>query len=131
MSSTKPYIRKKAVLLMYKVFLNYPDALRPAFPKLKEKLEVSEDVRLMGGVGLANGLIFCLAYRSPVFLFSTATGALLLAPRPSYVLIPIFSFILFFPFLPFSPRFPQFFPSFPPSLLIPPHRLPTPPRWAE
>ena len=41
MSSTKPYIRKKAVLLMYKVFLNFPDALRPAFPKLKEKLEVS------------------------------------------------------------------------------------------
>jgi hypothetical protein len=29
----------KAVLMMYKVFLNYPEALRPAFPKLKEKLE--------------------------------------------------------------------------------------------
>ncbi|CAG9861610.1 unnamed protein product [Phyllotreta striolata] len=39
LSSTKPYIRKKAVLMMYKVFLKYPDALRPAFPKLKEKLE--------------------------------------------------------------------------------------------
>ena len=24
---------------MYKVFLKYPDALRPAFPRLKEKLE--------------------------------------------------------------------------------------------
>ena len=35
----KPYIRKKAVLLMYKIFLRYPDALRPAFPRLKEKLE--------------------------------------------------------------------------------------------
>ncbi|CAG9831105.1 unnamed protein product [Diabrotica balteata] len=39
LSSTKPYIRKKAVLMMYKVFLKYPDALRPAFPRLKEKLE--------------------------------------------------------------------------------------------
>lgn len=29
----------KAVLMMYKVFLRYPDALKPAFPKLKEKLE--------------------------------------------------------------------------------------------
>lgn len=39
MSSTKPYLRMKAVLMMYKVFLNYPEALKPAFPKLKEKLE--------------------------------------------------------------------------------------------
>lgn len=39
MSSTKPYLRMKAVLMMYKVFLRYPDALKPAFPKLKEKLE--------------------------------------------------------------------------------------------
>lgn len=39
LSSTKPYIRKKAVLMMYKVFLKFPEALRPAFPRLKEKLE--------------------------------------------------------------------------------------------
>ncbi|XP_049824331.1 AP-3 complex subunit delta-1 isoform X2 [Aethina tumida] len=39
LSSTKPYIRKKAVLMMYKVFLKYPEALRSAFPRLKEKLE--------------------------------------------------------------------------------------------
>lgn len=25
--------------MMYKVFLKYPEALRPAFPRLKEKLE--------------------------------------------------------------------------------------------
>ncbi|KAJ8362936.1 hypothetical protein SKAU_G00117670 [Synaphobranchus kaupii] len=29
MSHTKPYIRKKAVLIMYKVFLKYPESLRP------------------------------------------------------------------------------------------------------
>lgn len=39
MTSTKPYLRKKAVLIMYKIFLKYPDSLRPAFPRLKEKLE--------------------------------------------------------------------------------------------
>jgi len=39
LTSTKPYLRKKGVLLLYKVFLRYPDSLRPAFPRLKEKLE--------------------------------------------------------------------------------------------
>ena len=39
MTSTRPYLRKKAVLIMFKVFLKFPDALRPAFPRLKEKLE--------------------------------------------------------------------------------------------
>lgn len=39
MTSTRPYLRKKAVLIMYKVFLQFPEALRPAFPRLKEKLE--------------------------------------------------------------------------------------------
>jgi AP-3 complex subunit delta-1 len=42
MSSTKPYVRKRAVLLLYKVFLNNPDALKPAFPRLREKLEDSD-----------------------------------------------------------------------------------------
>ena len=27
------------MLMMYKVFLRFPEALRPAFPRLKEKLE--------------------------------------------------------------------------------------------
>ncbi|CAF0737741.1 unnamed protein product [Brachionus calyciflorus] len=42
MTSNKPYIRKKAVLIMYKIFLKYPDALRPSFPRLKEKLDDPE-----------------------------------------------------------------------------------------
>lgn len=46
LTSTKPYLRKKAVLLMYKIFLRFPDALRPAFPKLKEKLEDPDPGRL-------------------------------------------------------------------------------------
>ncbi|RWS30324.1 AP-3 complex subunit delta-like protein [Leptotrombidium deliense] len=39
LTSTKPYLRKKGVLLMYKIFLKFPEALKPAFPRLKEKLE--------------------------------------------------------------------------------------------
>lgn len=39
LTSTKPYLRKKAVLLLYKIFLKFPEALKPAFPRLKEKLE--------------------------------------------------------------------------------------------
>ncbi|ULU08087.1 hypothetical protein L3Y34_019280 [Caenorhabditis briggsae] len=39
LACSRPYTRKRAVLLLYKVFLKYPDALRPTFPRLKEKLE--------------------------------------------------------------------------------------------
>ena len=39
MNNSKPYIRKKAVLVMYKIFLKFPESLRPSFPKLKEKLD--------------------------------------------------------------------------------------------
>eukprot|EP00657_Telonema_sp_P-1_P006815 TRINITY_DN2625_c0_g1_i1.p1 TRINITY_DN2625_c0_g1~~TRINITY_DN2625_c0_g1_i1.p1 ORF type:complete len:626 (-),score=178.02 TRINITY_DN2625_c0_g1_i1:105-1982(-) len=38
MSHSRHYLRKRSTLLTYKVFLNYPEALRPTFPKLKEKL---------------------------------------------------------------------------------------------
>ncbi len=47
MTSTKPYIRKRAVLLLYKVFLNNPDALKPSFPRLKEKLEDPDQGKLI------------------------------------------------------------------------------------
>ncbi|KAI6238163.1 AP-3 complex subunit delta [Aphelenchoides fujianensis] len=39
LSSSRPYVRKKAVLLLYKIFLKYPECLRPTFPRLKERLE--------------------------------------------------------------------------------------------
>ena len=38
LNHSKPLVRKKAVLVMYKIFLQYPDALRVAFPRLREKL---------------------------------------------------------------------------------------------
>uniref|UniRef100_A0A915E3E6 AP-3 complex subunit delta n=1 Tax=Ditylenchus dipsaci TaxID=166011 RepID=A0A915E3E6_9BILA len=39
LSSTRTYVRKKAVLLLYKIFLKYPESLRPTFSRLRDKLE--------------------------------------------------------------------------------------------
>ncbi|KAI1727971.1 AP-3 complex subunit delta-1 domain-containing protein [Ditylenchus destructor] len=39
LSSSRTYVRKKAVLLLYKIFLKYPESLRPTFPRLRDKLE--------------------------------------------------------------------------------------------
>ncbi|PBJ75900.1 delta-adaptin,adaptor complex protein AP-3 delta [Trypanosoma cruzi cruzi] len=33
------YVRKKAVLSLYRIFFEYPEALRPTYPRLKEKLD--------------------------------------------------------------------------------------------
>jgi AP-3 complex subunit delta len=43
LNHSKGYVRKKSVLVMYKIFLQYPDALRVAFPRLREKLD-DEDI---------------------------------------------------------------------------------------
>lgn len=42
LNSSRVYIRKKSVLAMYKIFLCFPDALRPSFPQLKDRLEDSD-----------------------------------------------------------------------------------------
>ncbi|KAI8876341.1 hypothetical protein K501DRAFT_288949, partial [Backusella circina FSU 941] len=39
LNHSRPYIRKKVVLVLYRIFLKYPEALRLSFPRLKEKLE--------------------------------------------------------------------------------------------
>ncbi|KAG1234783.1 hypothetical protein G6F35_001073 [Rhizopus arrhizus] len=39
LNHSRPYIRKKVILVLYKIFLKYPEALRLSFPRLKEKLE--------------------------------------------------------------------------------------------
>lgn len=39
LSSTKPYLRKKAILLMYKILTVFPDTLVEVLPKFEEKLE--------------------------------------------------------------------------------------------
>ncbi|KAJ8098858.1 adaptin N terminal region-domain-containing protein [Lipomyces tetrasporus] len=42
MNHSKPYVRKKAVMVMYKIFLQFPEALRTSFPRLRDKLEDPE-----------------------------------------------------------------------------------------
>lgn len=61
MSSSRPYLRKKAILVMYKIFLKFPDALRPAFPRLKDRLDDPDT-----GVQSASVSVICeLARRNP------------------------------------------------------------------
>jgi AP-3 complex subunit delta len=61
MNSNRAYVRKKAVLVMYKIFLKFPDALRPSFPKLKEKLEDRDT----SAVSCAVNVICELARKNP------------------------------------------------------------------
>ena len=46
-TSARPYTRKKAVLVLYKIFLKFPDALRPTFTRLREKLEDADPCTLL------------------------------------------------------------------------------------
>ncbi|GMM37925.1 Apl5 protein [Saccharomycopsis crataegensis] len=43
LNHSKPYIRKKAVLALYKIFLQYPEALRTSFDRLCDKLDDEDD----------------------------------------------------------------------------------------
>jgi AP-3 complex subunit delta-1 len=42
MNHTRPYVRKKAVLAMYKLYIKFPQGLRLTFDKLKERLDDNE-----------------------------------------------------------------------------------------
>uniref|UniRef100_A0A673V144 AP-3 complex subunit delta-1 n=1 Tax=Suricata suricatta TaxID=37032 RepID=A0A673V144_SURSU len=100
MSHTKPYIRKKAVLIMYKVFLRCPEALRPAFPRLKEKLEDPDP-----GVQSAAVNVICeLARRNPKNYLSLAPlfFKLMTSSTNNWVLIKIIK--LFGALTPLEPR---------------------------
>ncbi|VDK22932.1 unnamed protein product [Taenia asiatica] len=98
--SPKPYIAKKAILLLYKVFLKNPDALRVAFPRLRKKLEDPDP-----GIQSAAVNVICELARknpqnylslSPVFfkLMTTSTN--------NWVLIKIIK--LFGALTPLEPR---------------------------
>lgn len=100
MTSTKPYLRKKAVLIMYKVFLKFPDALRPAFPRLKEKLEDPDP-----GVQSAAVNVICeLARKNPRNYLSLAPlfFKLMTSSTNNWVLIKIIK--LFGALTPLEPR---------------------------
>ncbi|XP_078318688.1 AP-3 complex subunit delta-1-like isoform X1 [Crassostrea virginica] len=100
MTSTRPYLRKKAVLIMYKVFLQFPEALRPAFPRLKEKLEDPDQ-----GVQSAAVNVICeLARKNPQNYLSLAPlfFKLMTSSSNNWVLIKIIK--LFSALTPLEPR---------------------------
>ena len=100
LTSTKPYLRKKGVLLMYKVFLRYPEALRPAFPRLKEKLEDPDP-----GVQSAAVNVICeLARKNPKNYLSLAPTffKLMTTSTNNWMLIKIIK--LFGALTPLEPR---------------------------
>lgn len=39
LTSARPYTRKKALSVLYRIFVKFPDALRPSFSRIREKLE--------------------------------------------------------------------------------------------
>jgi len=100
LTSTKPYLRKKGVLLLYKVFLRYPEALRPAFPRLKEKLEDPDP-----GVQSAAVNVICeLARKNPKNYLSLAPTffKLMTTSTNNWMLIKIIK--LFGALTPLEPR---------------------------
>src|SRR5437868_8272219 len=46
LNHSRPYVRKKVVLVLYKLFLKFPEALRLSFPRLKEKLDDPDPCKL-------------------------------------------------------------------------------------
>ncbi|XP_049804898.1 AP-3 complex subunit delta-1 isoform X1 [Schistocerca nitens] len=100
LTSTKSYLRKKAVLMMYKVFLKFPEALRPAFPRLKEKLEDTDS-----GVQSAAVNVVCeLARKNPKNYLSLAPVffKLMTTSTNNWMLIKIIK--LFGALTPLEPR---------------------------
>jgi AP-3 complex subunit delta-1 len=58
LNNSRPYIRKRVVLLLYKVFLKYPEALRIAFPRLREKLDDTDQAVVSATVNVICDLAF-------------------------------------------------------------------------
>ncbi|KAH8874057.1 AP-3 complex subunit delta-1 [Schistosoma japonicum] len=100
MNSPNPYLRKKAVLLLYRVFLNYPEALRICFSQLKDKLDDPDP-----GVQSAAVNVICeLARKNPKNYLSLSPifFKLMTTSSNNWVLIKIIK--LFGTLTPLEPR---------------------------
>eukprot|EP00003_Mantamonas_plastica_P010943 TRINITY_DN204_c0_g1_i9.p1 TRINITY_DN204_c0_g1~~TRINITY_DN204_c0_g1_i9.p1 ORF type:complete len:787 (-),score=371.76 TRINITY_DN204_c0_g1_i9:131-2491(-) len=100
LNSAKPYIRKRAILCLYKIFLKYPDALRPSFPRLKDKLD-DEDVAV---VSAAVNVICELARKNPknYLVLAPIFFKLVTSPANNWMLIKVIK--LFGSLAPLEPR---------------------------
>lgn len=61
LNTSRVYVRKRAVLCLFRIFLKFPGSLRPSFPRLKEKLDDPE----MPVVSAAVNVICELARMNP------------------------------------------------------------------
>ena len=57
--SSRPYIRKKAVLVLLKIFRAWPQALRLSFDRLKEKLNDENQGRIMSSPVMSCPVMSC------------------------------------------------------------------------
>jgi hypothetical protein len=83
--------------MLYKIFLTYPDALRPAFPRLKEKLEDPDP-----GVQSAAVNVICeLARKNPKNYLSLAPVffKLMTSSTNNWMLIKIIKLVRLGPFV--------------------------------
>lgn len=100
------HIRKKAVICLYKLFLEYPDALRPVYLKLKDKVDDSSPEKdTDSGVRGAVVCVLCeLARRLPVTYLGLAIPffSLLSSIEGNWALIKIVK--VFGYFVPHEPR---------------------------
>lgn len=104
LSHSKPFIKKKAIMVLYHIFVEFPDALRPAFPKLKEKLK-DED---LGTVAAVVSVIYELAKKNPanyVKLAPTLFNLLTTASAHSWLQLKLVK--LFALLCPVEPRLPK------------------------
>lgn len=100
LTSSRAYIRKRAVLVLFKVFLKFPEALRPAFPRLKEKLEDADPAVVCAAVN-----VICeLARKNPANYIPLAPTLfrILTNSQNNWMLIKIIK--LFGSLLPEEPR---------------------------
>ncbi|KAJ3014819.1 AP-3 complex subunit delta-1 [Thoreauomyces humboldtii] len=100
MNHSRPYIRKRVMLVLYRVFLKYPEALRLAFPRLKEKLDDSDPAVVSAVVN-----VICeLARRNPKSYLPLAPQlyGLLTNSTNNWMLIKIIK--LFAALTPLEPR---------------------------
>ncbi|KAG0259626.1 AP-3 complex subunit delta [Mortierella polycephala] len=100
LNHSRPIVRKKVLLVLYKVFLKYPEGLRLSFPRIKERLEDPDP----SVVSAAVNVICELARRNPKNYLSLAPQLfkLLTTSSNNWMLIKIIK--LFAALTPYEPR---------------------------
>ncbi|OLL25522.1 AP-3 complex subunit delta [Neolecta irregularis DAH-3] len=100
LSHSRPFVRKKAVLVLYKIFLQYPEALRIAFPRLQEKLDDPDP----SVVGATVNVVCELARKAPknYLVLAPQLFNLLTTSQNNWMLIKIIK--LFTALTPLEPR---------------------------